>query len=259
MSEKLSGSKGSILPALAALASLNMLSCQKGNDAAAPSQTVYIYVDSTQLPANAVADVDGNVYSTVTIGSQRWMAENLRTNHYTNGDLVPYRPDNTEWAGLPTGAWTNYDTDAAYDGQYGKLYNWYTVVDPRNVCPSGWHVPSDSDWMELESSLGLPLTDLDLYGDRGSVVNVGGQLKSTAFWSSPNTGANDSSGFSGYPGGTRLAQGTFNSVSTMAIWWSASEHDTTVAWLRELLTSSAGVSRLYHFKTQGCSIRCVED
>ncbi len=237
---------------------ISFSSCDK-DDKPDPTQTVYVYVDTIPLPPNAIADADGNVYSTITIGSQRWMAENLRTSHYANGDPISYAPESAQWVGQNTGAWTNYAGDFGYDAIYGKLYNWYTVVDPRNVCPDGWHVASDDEWKELESAMGVPLSDLDVYGERGSDSNVGGQLKSVILWDDPNSGANDSSGFSGYPGGERLPPGTFSSVTAKGIWWTASEYDPGLAWLRELYNTSTGVYRLYHFKTQGCSVRCVED
>jgi uncharacterized protein (TIGR02145 family) len=217
-----------------------------------------VYVDSTDVPADAVADVDGNIYSTVVIGNQRWMAENLRTSHYTNGDPIPYVPD-AQWSLQSGGAWTNYDTDASYDELFGKLYNWYTVVDPRNVCPNGWHVPTDSDWMDLEAALGMPLSELGQYGWRGSDADIGGHLKAVTYWNTPNTGADDSSGFSAYPGGMRLFNGTFLDVGSKGVWWSSSEYSPGLAWLRELNSVNTGVSRQYHFDAQGCSIRCVHD
>lgn len=246
-----------------ALCLLTLPGCQKDDNTPAPQPTVVIIdtiivIDTVGVAPNFVADADGNLYPTTVIGSQRWMAENLRTNHYANGDPIPYVPS-TQWSLQTNGAWTNYDTDASYDELYGKLYNGYTVVDPRNVCPQGWHVPTDTDWKGLESALGLPQSELDLYGVRGSGANVGGQLKAIALWDDPNTGANDSAGFSGYPGGERLPSGAFFDLSTKGVWWSGSEYNTGLVWLREMLNSSAGVSREYHLKAQGCSIRCVED
>lgn len=250
--------QGFTLAALIATGLPFILGCQKDDDKPT-TQTIVVYVDTVTVPPGAVADVDGNVYPTTVVGTQRWMAENLRTSHYANGDPISYAPESTQWVGQNTGAWTNYAGDFGYDAIYGKLYNWYTVVDPRNVCPDGWHVASDDEWKELESAMGVPLSDLDVYGERGSDSNVGGQLKSVILWDDPNSGANDSSGFSGYPGGERLPPGTFSSISAKGIWWTASEYDPGLAWLRELYNTSTGVYRLYHFKTQGCSVRCVED
>lgn len=232
--------------------------CRK-DDEDPVTQTVLVVVDTVAVHPDEVADVDGNIYSTTVIGSQRWMAENLRTVHYSNGDPIPYVPSGTQWANLSTGAWSIYDSDASYDVFYGKLYNWYTVSDSRNVCPAGWHVPADADWMELEQTLGVPVSDLDLIGLRGAAANVGGQLKANLLWDSPNTGANDNSGFSAYPGGNRTVNGAFGSIGDIGYWWSASEQDIDLAWLRQLWWSSAGIYRASSSKEIGGSVRCVED
>jgi uncharacterized protein (TIGR02145 family) len=239
--------------------------CQKDEEPAPPVQTTVliadtvIFVDTVAVPPDAVADVEGTIYPTVVINSQRWMAENLRTHHYSNGDPVPYVPDLTQWAGLTTGAWSHYDADAAYDGLFGKLYNWYAVNDPRNVCPTGWHVPTDEDWMDLEEAMGVPVPDLDNNGMRGAAANAGGQLKATALWTSPNLGANDSIGFSAYPGGFRSTSGTFGELQYRGYWWSASEQSATDAWMRGLWWNDTGIYRVYVPKTTGGSVRCVED
>ncbi|MEO8587750.1 MAG: fibrobacter succinogenes major paralogous domain-containing protein [Flavobacteriales bacterium] len=237
---------------------LSLPGCQK-DDQPPTQQTIVLHIDTVLVPPNAVADVSGNIYSTIHIGSQRWMAGNLRTSHYSNGDPIPYVPDGTEWTSLTTGAWSNYDCDAAYDVLYGKLYNWYTVSDSRNVCPAGWHVPTDADWMEMEQVLGVTVSDLDNTGSRGVAANAGGQMKADGLWNSPNTGATDSSGYSAFPSGQRSLGGIFNNIGTKGHWWSISEYDTDMGWLRELSYNNAGIYRLYNYKTLGLSIRCVED
>jgi uncharacterized protein (TIGR02145 family) len=249
-----------MLSVLIALGLLSVPGCRKDDEPAPSSQTTVIFVDTVAVPPDAVADIDGNIYSTVVIGSQRWMSENLRTSFYANGDPIPYVPGETQWASLITGAWSNYDTDAAYDTHYGKLYNWYTVVDPRNVCPTGWHIPTDADWMELEQTLGVPVSDLDHIGFRGAAANAGGQLKAVMLWDAPNTGANDSTGFSAFPGGVRATDGTvFNFIGSAGWWWSASEQDADHAWLRQLWSNNAAINRNTGLKGNGCSVRCVED
>lgn len=236
---------------------LCILGCKKDDDEPT-TQTIVVYVDTVSVPPNAVADVDGNIYPTTLIGTQRWMAENLRTSHYANGDPIPYVPT-TQWSLQTNGAWTNYDTDASYDDLYGKLYNWYTVVDPLNACPEGWHVPSDLDWMELEESLGVPVADLDNTGPRGAAANAGGRLKAQSLWESPNTGANDSSAFSAFPGGDRSSNGSFVNVGVKGYWWSTSEFNTVQGWQRSLTYDNAGVYRQSSLKVVGASIRCVQD
>lgn len=224
-----------------------------------PAQTVVIYSDTVGLPPNAVADVEGNVYQTVVIGTRRWMTTNLRTAHYRNGDPIPYVPDNAAWSGLSTGAWANYDNDAAYDQVIGKLYNWDAVIDSRNVCPTGWHVPTDDEWKDLELALGMPVSDLDDTGPRGSAENVGGHLKAITLWEDPNQGADDSLGFSGLPGGSRSVQGAYFSFGSHGIWWSSTPLDTDACWSRWLFNINGSISRLTISKRQGLSVRCVKD
>lgn len=146
----------------------------------------------------AVTDIEGNVYLTIKIGDQLWMAENLKVSRYRNGDNIPNVPDTSEWVNLTTGAWVYYNNDSSNDETYGKLYNWYAVDDNRGLCPTGWHVPSEEEWTTLT---------IFLIGR-----NVGGTMKSTTGWNSPNTGATNESGFSGLPGGNRNSDGDFNNI-----------------------------------------------
>ena len=102
-----------------------------------------------QTPGVGVTDFDGNNYTTVIIGNQEWIGENLRASHYSNGEIISNITNINQWSNLTTGAWAHYNNDIQFENPYGKLYNWYAVVDTRNICPSGWHVPSDNDWNEL--------------------------------------------------------------------------------------------------------------
>lgn len=238
------------------LVNLAVVGCAKDD---AEPRTIYVFVDSVAVPANAVADVDGNIYETTVIGGRRWMAENLRSVHYANGDPIPYTPGTTEWSQLTVGSWSNYNVDASYDAVLGKLYNWYAVQDSRNVCPSGWHVPTDGDWMALEEFLGLSNVELEANGARGTTVNAGGNLKALALWNAPNTGATDSTGFTAYPGGIRTMYGGFTNVGSRGHWWSATPFDTVYSWCRELNTSSRGIYRVKTNRLIGASVRCVMD
>lgn len=154
-------------------------------------------------PCPPVIDIDGNVYQIVTIGTQVWMAENLKVTHYRNGDVIPNVTDGPTWAGLTTGAYCEYDNNVASVATYGRLYNWYAAVDTRNIAPDGWHVPSDEEWKQLETYLGMSQAEADAIGLRGS--DEGGMLKETgtSHWDSPNTGATNESGFTALPGGHR--------------------------------------------------------
>jgi uncharacterized protein (TIGR02145 family) len=197
---------------------------------------------------NTETDYDGNVYHTVTIGTQIWMVENLKTTHYRNGDPIPNVPDNTQWSNLTTGAYCNYNNDANNAKTYGLLYNWYAAINSLNICPVGWHVPSANEWKKLETYL-------------GGVGVAGGKMKEagTTHWISPNTKAGNSSGFSGLPGGFRNTNGTFDTMGAYGQWWSSTEFSVTSAWHRNLYYNVGFDDNVYGYKTDGFSIRCIKD
>jgi uncharacterized protein (TIGR02145 family) len=200
------------------------------------------------LTYGSMTDQDGNTYATVVIGTQEWMAENLKTTTYANGDPIPNVTDNTQWQNLTTGAWSHYNNDSQYENPYGKLYNWYTVADPRNVCPFGWHVPTDAEYTLLTDYLG------------GEPV-AGGKMKSTGtqYWSSPNTDATNESGFSGLPGGYRNFYGPFAFIGDFGTWWSSSELDAYYAWVRFFYHDNCCPYRDGSGKEVGSSVRCLKD
>ena len=170
-----------------------------------------------------VTDADGNVYHTITIGTQTWTVENLKTTHYNDGTAIPNVTDNTAWENLTTGAYCWYDNDSTTNkNTYGALYNWY-AVNTGKLAPAGWHVPTDADWDTLSAYLG---------GDNVS----GGALKDTGttYWQSPNTEATNSSGFSALPGGYRSYNGDFSSIGNYGFWWSATEINASSAYYRGL-------------------------
>lgn len=208
-----------------------------------------------------ISDNDGNIYNTVQIGNQCWTKENLKTAKFADCSIIPNTTENTTWINLSTPAWCNYENSAANDPIYGKLYNWFTVTDPRNVCPTGWHVPSDNEWKTLELYLGMNAAEVNEISWRGGEANVGGKLKTTTGWESPNTGATNESGFSGLPGGIRTYDGTFFGVGQFGIWWSSSEFSTTLAWDRGLIYDLTGsyIDRGGTPKFEGRSVRCVRD
>ena len=196
-----------------------------------------------------VTDYDGNVYNAVRIGEQVWTTENLNVTHYRNGDPIPNVSDNTEWINLRTGARCYYDNDSAtYSDTYGSLYNYYTVADPRNLCPTGWHVPSDAEWTTLETYL-------------GGITYAGGKMKETGttHWKYPNTGASNESHFTALPGGYR----TYNDGRTYGMgdagyWWSSTEYITlAISW--SLGYSMYNISRDQSRKWKGYSVRCIRD
>ncbi|PIS29553.1 MAG: hypothetical protein COT43_03570 [Candidatus Marinimicrobia bacterium CG08_land_8_20_14_0_20_45_22] len=195
-----------------------------------------------------VTDIDGNVYQTVKIGNQWWMAENLKVTHYRNGEAIPNITDNTAWSNLSTGALCDYNNDVNNVVTYGRLYNWYAVNDSRNIAPTGWHVPTDAEWTILTNYLG------------GESV-AGGKMKETGttHWYGPNTGATNESGFLALPGGYRYYSGTYYGVGDYGYWWSATESDSYGAWSRNLGCSGSGVDRGSNGKRSGFSVRCVGD
>jgi uncharacterized protein (TIGR02145 family) len=195
----------------------------------------------------------------VQIGNQCWMAANLKTTRYRDGSTIPNVTGNTAWTQLSSGAWSNYNNSAANDATYGKLYNWYTAANP-NICPQGWHVPTDAEWQELELALGMPAGEVNNTGYRGAAQNVGGKMKTTTLWQAPNTGATNESGFSGLPGGFRnYYDGSFVNLDDGGNWWSASESGAELAWARGLYDNDAGVYRFYNYKRSGFCLRCVRD
>lgn len=206
-----------------------------------------------------VTDIDGNVYNTVTIGSQVWMVENLKTTHYRDGTAIPNVTDNTAWNNLTTGAYCNYNNTASNATTYGRLYNWYAVNNSSKLAPKGWHVPTDAEWKTLEMALGMTQASADSTGWRGT--NESGKLKETGttHWNSPNTSATNSSGFGALPGGYRNYNGTDDNVGDCGYWWSATAYGATYAWRRYLFYNNSQVYRSNYYKTYGFSVRCVRD
>ena len=203
---------------------------------------------TTLATSQTVTDIDGNTYNTVQIGTQVWMSENLKTSRYRNGGSIPYVVGNADWQALTTGAWSNYDHDAANDPIYGKLYNWYTTLGDT-LCPTGWHVPTDDEWTTLTTYL-------------GGLSVASGKMKSTstAYWNSPNTGATNESGFSALPGGYRLANGTFDLIRNTGYFWSATSISTDNAYARILRSTGQNVTRSTSSpKLNGVYVRCLKD
>lgn len=197
-----------------------------------------------------VKDADGYLYETVSIGTQVWFKENLRTTKFRNGDPIettlPATQDITDGAS-PMYSWP-YEGNEAHIEPYGRLYTWYAVNDSRGVCPAGWRVPTDDDWKTLVEFVG------------GSVVG-GGKLKapSTIYWSSPNAGATDEFGFYALPGGYRNPDGVFYSLRHSGIWWSATESSDQKAWGRFMHHNEFQVFKDEYNKKFGFSVRCIKN
>ena len=202
-----------------------------------------------------VTDIDGHTYPVVTIGTQCWMAANLRTAHYRDGSLIPNVTDNATWNGLDSGAWCHYANDVANDTIFGKLYNWYAATDPRGVCPSGWHVPSDAEWTQLGDHLG----GLSIAG--GAMKTTGTLQMGTGLWSGPNTGATNSSGFAGDPNGGHFSSngGFFDFLHNFSYWWGTTEVNAATARCWVLFSIDEAVGWGYEGKENGFCLRCLRD
>jgi uncharacterized protein (TIGR02145 family) len=219
--------------------------------------------DSTLI--RTVLDQDGSENVARLIGAQWWFVNNLRVRTYANGDPIEFITDAQDWSKTSVGAVSVYDNDEALAQEHGYLYNWNAVVDPRGLCPAGWRVPSDDDWVELERFLGME--ELDLYdaGSRGGMLNIGGMLKDTSdgTWIYPNRGAVNSTGFSGRGSGSRLFTGGYTGMDRVGFWWTSTPRISgglyqNRVWVRFLSHHSPYVSRISTFKQSGLSVRCLK-
>ena len=202
-----------------------------------------------KIEYGSVTDIDGNIYKTVKIGTQWWMAENLKTVRYNNGDSIPNVKILNDWIHLTVGAYCNYDNDENNVSTYGRLYNWYTLNDERKLAPTGWHISTDLEWDILTNYLG------------GEVL-AGGRLKetNTLHWKSPNSGANNLSGFTALPGGFRQHAGPFISIGYIGVFWTDTEYGMDKALKQILWFHESYIEKsLWEYKNAGLSIRCVKN
>ena len=209
------------------------------------------------LGIDSISDIDDNYYRIMKIGTQYWMAENLKTTSYNDGTVIPLVTDGATWGtastnGAPAYCWYYAPNETTNLTTYGALYSWYAINTAsngtKNVCPTGWHVPTDGEWTTLTDALG------------GAGV-AGGKMKEAglAHWKSPNIGATNESGFAGRPGGFRFYSGTFYNVGSYGDWWSSTESDTSSAWDRFLGNYDGDVGRSNNGKGSGFSVRCLRD
>jgi uncharacterized protein (TIGR02145 family) len=205
--------------------------------------------NSCKKEKDEVTDADGYIYKTVTIGTQIWMAENLKTTKYNDGAAIPNVTSGTTWAGLTTGAYCWYLNDeTAFKNTYGALYNWY-AVNTGKLCPTGWHVPSYDEWGVLDSAAGY-----------GQVA--GGNLKETGeiHWMTPNNGATNETGFTALPGGFRYHDGTFDWMGYHSFWWTATEYNSTIALDAFIVNYDNYLGFSFSDKKEcGMSVRCIKD
>jgi uncharacterized protein (TIGR02145 family) len=211
---------------------------------------------------DSITDIDGNIYMTVKIGDHWWMAENLKVTHYKNGDTIECvsknKPDAT-WSNLQTGAYCYMNKD------FGLLYNFYSINDPRGIVPQGWHIPSDEEWKEMEIKLGMSRETVDSTNWRGS--DQGNKLKakggSTQYWLDAGDtyrvfGTNES-GFNAKGGSARIFNGLWGDLNHNAFWWTSSSVNNNEAWYRGLDYNKTNVFRFSGSKKNGFSLRCIKD
>lgn len=211
---------------------------------------VVSFTTLSNLPT--VTDIDGNIYHYITIGTQQWMVENLKTTRYRNGDAISYITSADTWSrclDTSSPAYCNLGNDPNNANPYGRLYNWYAVNDSRYIAPSGWHVPTEAEWTILANYLG------------GESV-AAGKLKEAGLthWRSPNTDATNSSGFTALPAGTRDYAGSFDLFGTRGVYWSSNQYDNANAYLRNFYYDNSDVFKggIYYFKNLGNSVRCIK-
>jgi len=188
-------------------------------------------------------------YNVIKIGNQVWFAENLKATRYANDDIIP---DGTNIGELsfdtPADYRFSYDDDPGNAEVYGYLYTWSAVEENRNVCPEGWHVPSELEWTELRDYF-------------GGTSGTGGVLKEQGFdhWNDPNQGATNESGFSALPGGIRINDGTFQDLGKFGLWWSSTLSTEYHAWYQLLSSTSSNTYWWEGIRNYGLSVRCVQD
>ncbi|MCB9016414.1 MAG: fibrobacter succinogenes major paralogous domain-containing protein [Lentimicrobiaceae bacterium] len=213
-----------------------------------------------------VKDIEGNIYRTVQIGKQEWMAENLKTTKLNNGTSIKLVTDNNEWYNIKSSAYCWYNNDEMTNkNRYGALYNWYTI-NTGNLCPAGWHVSSDSDWKELEDYL----VDHGHNSNGGAAEMIGKSLAAKTGWN-PSSNPSDvgsellpefrnKSGFSALPGGFRTNNGGFSNPSGIGgYWWTSTEKNESHAWFKNLINYRGTLEETAQSKYFGCSVRCVKN
>ncbi len=230
----------------------------------AKNGSTYVYgdiIDVTTLTNDQIViDFDLNKYAKVTIGTQVWMRENYKVTHFRNGDPIPNVTDGSAWTSLTTPAYCNYNNNPGIGSQYGALYNYYTTVDSRGLCPTGWHVPTDAEWTTLinflggESSAGAKMKEVGVSQDWPDP-----SILSLQHWQAPNTGATNESGFTAFAAGFRSEYlGSFESIGGDCFFWSSQENNAINAFYRTLSKVNTSATKGNRNKANGYSVRCIQ-
>lgn len=217
---------------------------------------------ANKTPAQVITDIDGNIYHSVTIGTQVWMVENLKVTHYRNGDPITNVTDNYQWFNLSTPAYCDYENTLANSIIYGRIYNYFAVEDSRKIAPTGWHVPTDEEWTTLTDYL-----INNGFGYNGSGPTIAKSMTAKSGWTTSaqagtvgnDQASNNSSGFSALPGGGRFTSGAFFDAGTEAYWWSSTLNDPLAGLCRSIYSSGTSCGRGFYNKVRGLSVRCISD
>ncbi len=203
------------------------------------------------LTYGTMRDNDGISYKTIEIGNQTWMAENLRSTKFRTGEVIPEVTSNSSWVALTSAAQSSYDNTEDLDelATSGRLYNWFAVSDSRNIAPAGWHVPTQQEWEQLATAL-------------GGAQTAGGKMKEAGntHWNSPNSAADNSSGFTALPSGRReYTDGSFINSGFNAFWWTSSPYNPDYSWYYQVNYDVGSVNAANFHKQYGFSIRLIKD
>jgi uncharacterized protein (TIGR02145 family) len=199
---------------------------------------------NSELTYGSVTDIDNNVYKTILIGTQTWMAENLKTTRFNDGTDISFTPDATKWLALTVPGYCWYNNDSIV---YGGLYNWQ-AASKSTICPAGWHVPTDEEWTILSNYVG------------GENV-AGDKLKETGttHWSATTSNISNEAGFTALPGGYRFAEGAYGNIRRYGFWWSSTESSTTQAFCMNIISTDSNFNLTSSTKNSGFSVRCLKD
>ena len=229
---------------------LFMAGCKKDEEATVSKET------------GTMTDVEGNVYKTIKIGNQWWMAEDLKVTKYRNGVSISEIPstENELWSHDSAGAYC--DIEITGGGVIGKYYNWYAIINSHTIAPDGWHIPSDGEWKQLEESVGMSSDEIEKTSWRGGHEGEKLKIEAPEGWRTyEDVWSTNESGFTALANGCRLFSGVPGDpgIKATGFWWSSTEHAGNQAWYRNLDYKKTNVFRSYCAKTYGFSIRCVKD
>jgi uncharacterized protein (TIGR02145 family) len=208
------------------------------------------------IERSTVTDINGRVYQTVKIGDQWWMAENLATRTFRNGEPLNFilgEDDNEMWAQMDTSACTY-----ALDTTKGFLYNYDAVMDPRGIAPEGWRIPTDQDWKVLEAYIGMSDAEVNSTAWRGTEEAALLASKNSIGWGPGTLFGMDEFGFDGRPAGVRIHDGRRNLTGQVAMWWTTTPNDSLV-WYRYIDSNESRIFRQYTYPGYGMSIRCIKE